>query len=45
MGSIFSLVAISDDDGKTWHPSLPIAGRGNVQPDEIDRQDDTIFQW
>lgn len=27
-----SLVAISDDHGKTWKPSLPIVGRGPIQP-------------
>jgi YhcH/YjgK/YiaL family protein len=31
-GYSLSMVAISDDDGETWHPSLPIVGRGNVQP-------------
>jgi hypothetical protein len=31
-GYSMSMVALSDDDGETWHPSLPIAGRGNVQP-------------
>jgi YhcH/YjgK/YiaL family protein len=31
-GYNMSMVAISDDDGETWHPSLPIVGRGNVQP-------------
>jgi predicted neuraminidase len=31
-GYNFSMVAISDDDGTTWHSSLPIVGRGNVQP-------------
>jgi predicted neuraminidase len=31
-GFNLSLVAISDDDGKTWRPSLPIVGRGPIQP-------------
>jgi predicted neuraminidase len=31
-GFSMSLIAISDDDGGTWRPSLPIVGRGNVQP-------------
>ncbi|MFA5326789.1 MAG: ChbG/HpnK family deacetylase [Prolixibacteraceae bacterium] len=31
-GLNFSLVAISDDDGETWRPSLPIVGRGPIQP-------------
>jgi predicted glycoside hydrolase/deacetylase ChbG (UPF0249 family)/predicted neuraminidase len=31
-GLNFSIVAISDDDGTTWRPSLPIVGRGPIQP-------------
>lgn len=31
-GFNFSMLAISNDDGNTWHNSLPIVGRGNVQP-------------
>ncbi|HZK96024.1 MAG TPA: sialidase family protein [Prolixibacteraceae bacterium] len=31
-GLNFSIVAISDDEGKTWRPSLPIVGRGPIQP-------------
>lgn len=31
-GFNFSMVAISDDDGTTWKPSLPIVGRGPIQP-------------
>lgn len=31
-GFNMSLVAISDDDGETWRPSLPIVGRGPIQP-------------
>ncbi len=31
-GLNMSLVAISDDDGTTWEPSLPIVGRGPIQP-------------
>jgi predicted neuraminidase/predicted glycoside hydrolase/deacetylase ChbG (UPF0249 family) len=31
-GFNFSLVAISDDDGTTWRASLPIVGRGPIQP-------------
>ncbi|HHE65538.1 MAG TPA: exo-alpha-sialidase, partial [Bacteroidetes bacterium] len=31
-GLNMSLVAISDDDGNTWRPSLPIVGRGPIQP-------------
>ncbi len=31
-GLNFSLIAISENDGDTWHPSLPIVSRGGVQP-------------
>lgn len=31
-GLNMSLVAISDDDGTTWRASLPIVGRGPIQP-------------
>lgn len=31
-GYNLSLIAISDDGGKSWQPGLPIVGRGNVQP-------------
>ena len=31
-GYNMSMIAISDDDGSTWRSSLPIVGRGNVQP-------------
>ena len=31
-GLNMSMVAISDDDGETWKPSLPIVGRGPIQP-------------
>ena len=44
-GFNFSLVAISDDDGTTWHPSLPIVGRGNVQPALVQKKDGTIVAY
>lgn len=31
-GLNMSMMAISDDEGKTWKPSLPIVGRGPIQP-------------
>ncbi|MEI6276275.1 MAG: exo-alpha-sialidase [Prolixibacteraceae bacterium] len=31
-GLNMSMVAISDDNGTTWRPSLPIVGRGPIQP-------------
>ncbi len=44
-GYNFSLVAISDDDGMNWQPSLPIVGRGNVQPSLIQKNDGTIVSY
>ncbi len=44
-GFNMSLVAISDDDGANWHPSLPIVGRGNVQPSLIQKKDGTIVAY
>lgn len=31
-GYNFSMTAISNDDGATWSPGLPIVGRGPIQP-------------
>jgi predicted neuraminidase len=31
-GFNMSIMAISDDDGLTWRPSLPVVGRGPIQP-------------
>jgi len=44
-GYNFSLVAISDDSGETWKPSLPIVGRGNVQPAIIQKEDGTLIAF
>ncbi|MDR0794405.1 MAG: exo-alpha-sialidase [Chitinophagaceae bacterium] len=44
-GYNFSLVAISDDDGDTWRASLPIVGRGNVQPALVQKKNGNIFAF
>ena len=44
-GFNFSLVAISDDDGMNWHPSLPIVGKGNVQPSLIQKKDGSLMAY
>ncbi|RIW13200.1 exo-alpha-sialidase [Algoriphagus lacus] len=31
-GFNFSMMAISDDSGETWKPSLPLVGKGPIQP-------------
>lgn len=44
-GYSFSMLAISDDDGNTWHSSLPLVGRGNVQPALALKKDGTIAAY
>ena len=44
-GYNFSLMAISDDDGTTWRPSLPVVGRGPIQPALARRKDGTIVAY
>ena len=44
-GFNFSLVAISVDDGTTWRSSLPIVGRGPIQPALAERKDGTIVAF
>jgi len=41
-GFNFGLMAISDDDGTTWRPSLPLVGRGPIQPALARRKDGTL---
>jgi predicted glycoside hydrolase/deacetylase ChbG (UPF0249 family)/predicted neuraminidase len=40
-----SLVAISDDNGDSWRPSLPIVGRGNIQPALLQKKDGTLVAY
>jgi len=44
-GYNLSLVAISDDNGGTWTPSLPIVGRGNIQPAIVQKKDGTLVAY
>ena len=44
-GFSFSLVAITDDLGKTWKYSEPIVGGGNIQPSFARRNDGTIVAY
>ncbi|VTR91273.1 arylsulfatase : Sulfatase OS=Chthoniobacter flavus Ellin428 GN=CfE428DRAFT_6364 PE=4 SV=1: Sulfatase: Sulfatase_C: BNR_2 [Gemmata massiliana] len=39
------LMAISDDGGKTWTASQPIAGFGNIQPAVLERKDGTLIAY
>jgi predicted neuraminidase len=40
-----SLCAISDDDGTTWTPSLPIVGPGNIQPALLEKNNGDIVAY
>lgn len=44
-GFNMSLAAISDDDGETWRASLPIVGRGPIQPAFAQKKDGTIVAF
>ncbi len=39
----FSLMAITDDWGATWHTSTPLPGGGNIQPSIALRNDGTLY--
>jgi predicted neuraminidase len=40
-----SLMAISDDDGRTWFASRPLIGFGNIQPAVLRRRDGTLVAY
>ncbi|GAB3330805.1 hypothetical protein GCM10027299_36050 [Larkinella ripae] len=44
-GLNMSLVAISDDDGASWRPGLPIVGRGPIQPALARRANGTVVAY
>jgi predicted neuraminidase len=44
-GYNISIAAISDDNGKTWNPSLPIVGKGPIQPSFIKKNDGNIVAF
>jgi len=41
----FSLMAISDDQGKTWRASKPLMGFGNIQPTVLEKKDGTLVAY
>lgn len=41
----FSLMALSDDDGRTWRASAPLIGFGNIQPAVLERRDGTLVAY
>ncbi len=44
-GYSFSLVAITDDGGRTWTSSEPIVGPGSIQPSLVRRRDGSIAAY
>jgi predicted neuraminidase len=42
-GYSFSLMAITDDWGKTWKTSAPLVGQGNIQPSIVKKSDGTLI--
>ena len=42
-GFSFSLMAITDDWGLTWHTSAPLVGAGNIQPSLVQRRDGSLY--
>ncbi len=44
-GFNMSLMAISDDMGETWRPSLPIVGLGPIQPAVVRKKDGTLYSY
>ncbi|MBL8175642.1 MAG: exo-alpha-sialidase [Bryobacterales bacterium] len=44
-GYSFSLMAITDDFGKTWRSSEPLVGGGNIQPSIARRKDGTLVTY
>jgi hypothetical protein len=42
-GYSFSLMAITDDWGRTWKASAPLVGGGNIQPSIVRKKDGTLF--
>jgi predicted neuraminidase len=40
-----SIMALSDDDGTTWHASKPLLGFGNIQPTVLRRNDGTLVAY
>jgi predicted neuraminidase len=44
-GFSFSLMAITDDWGGTWHTSTPLVGFGNIQPSLVRKADGTLVAY
>ena len=44
-GFNLSLMALSDDDGTSWRPSLPVVGRGPIQPALVRRKNGNLVAY
>ncbi|HYM09415.1 MAG TPA: exo-alpha-sialidase, partial [Bryobacterales bacterium] len=44
-GYSFSIIAITDDFGRTWSSSEPLVGEGNIQPTIVRRRDGTLVAY
>lgn len=44
-GFDFSMMALSDDQGRTWSCSRPIVGAGAVQPSVVERRDGSLAAY
>ena len=42
-GFSFSLMAITENWGQTWHASAPLIGGGNIQPSLVQRRDGSLY--
>ena len=40
-----SIMAISDDQGRSWHASKPLIGLGNIQPAVLQRRDGSLVAY
>lgn len=40
-----SIMAVSDDDGRSWYASKPLIGFGNIQPSVLRRDDGTLVAY
>lgn len=44
-GFNFSIMAISEDFGKSWRPSLPLVGRGPIQPALVKKKNGNLMAF
>lgn len=44
-GFNLSMIASSEDGGETWSHSMPIVGRGNIQPAIVQKKDGTLVAF